>query len=136
MRDDAIGGYDYLADGVSVRELFPTGVWELKAAIGPWPAQRDCFAPLISGAAETRTARTRLYVCPLCGGDDYEATLTADVHVAAERVIWSRVGLETCEISAEAPDRWHLDLRRGPAGFAFDAREYRRALSEAKAARR
>jgi hypothetical protein len=115
-RNDEIGGYDFLIDGVSVRELFSSGVWNLKAAIGRSPT------------AKTPTGRTRLYVCPLCGGDDYEACTTADLHVGAERVIWSRIGLETYDYSTGG---WELDIRGGPAGFAFDAEEYRTALSEA-----
>ena len=79
--------------------------------------------------ANTPTVRSRLYVCHLCGGDDYEASITADLDVGADRVIWSRIGLETYDYS---PEGWSLDLRRGPAGFAFDAQEYRRAFSDAQ----
>jgi hypothetical protein len=72
-------------------------------------------------------------VCHLCGGDDYEASITADLDVGAERVIWSRIGLETYDYS---PEGWELDLRRGPAGFVFDAEEYRRVLSDAQVSSR
>lgn len=125
-RDDAIGGYDYLIDGVPLREMFPSGDWDLKSSIGPWPAPGDWAAPLRSGAAATPTGRTRLYVCHLCGGDEYEPAVTADVHVGAAGVIWARIGLETY---VEPPPGWDLDLRRGPAGFAFDGDEYRRAFA-------
>ena len=118
-----------IVDGISVRLLFPSGVRDLKASIGPWPTPGDWFATLESGVSDTPTRRTRLYVCHLCGGDDYEACLTADVKVGGECVIWSRIGLETYDYSEEG---WSLDLRRGPAGFAFDAEEYRRVLSDAR----
>ena len=32
---------------------------------------------------------------------------------------------------AEEAEGWHLDTRRGPAGFAFDTKEYLRAFAEA-----
>lgn len=97
----------------------------LKASIRPWPAGGDPRAPLRSGAPQTPTGRWRLYVCPLCGGDDYEAAVTADVHVSESRVTWSRVGLESYSLTA---DGWELNPRTGPAGFAFDAQQYQRAL--------
>jgi len=128
-RDDDIGGHDFLIDGTSVRELFPVGAWDLKASIGPWPAPGDWGTPLKSGVANTPTGRSRLYVCHLCGGDDYEPCLTADLDVGAERVIWSRIGLEEYDYSTEA---WVLDVRRGPAGFVFDAESYLKALSNAQ----
>jgi len=128
-RNDEIGGYDYLIDGVSARELFPGGRRGLKASIGPWRARRDWFGPLKSGLANTPTGRSRLYVCHLCGGDDYEASITADLHVGTERVIWFRIGLETYNYESEG---WDLDVRRGPAGFAFGAEEYRRVLRDAQ----
>ncbi len=131
-RDDKIGGYDFVIDGVTLRDLFSSNVWDLKASIGPWPARRDWFAPLESGVPNTPTGRSRLYVCPLCGGDDYEAGITADLHVGAERVIWCRIGLETYDYS---PAGWNVDLRRGPAGFAFDADQYWRVLSDARESR-
>jgi hypothetical protein len=126
-RDDTIGGYDYLVDDVSVRASFSGTGWDLKASIGPWPAAGDWVAPLLSGVPETVTGRSRLYVCHLCGGYD-EPSLTADVQAGADRVIWSRIGLEMYDYS---PDGWSLDLRRGPAGFAFDAQEYRHVLISA-----
>jgi cysteine-rich CPCC protein len=128
-RHDEIGGYDYLIDGISVRELFPAGVWDLKASIGPWATPGDWLAPLKSGVPNTPTRRSRLYVCHLCGGDDYEACLSADLKVGAERVIWSRIGLETYGYS---PEGWKLDVRRGPAGFAFEAEQYRHVLADAQ----
>ncbi|HEX3462966.1 MAG TPA: CPCC family cysteine-rich protein [Candidatus Elarobacter sp.] len=125
VRDDEIGGYDYIVDGKPVRELYGTGT--LRASIGPWPAPGDWSANLVSGGrSETPTGRTRLYVCHLCGGDDYEPALTAAVRVGDERVIWSRIGLEEYEYSSEG---WQVNLRNGPAGFAFDARDYRAAFS-------
>jgi hypothetical protein len=132
-RHDNIGGYDYLVDGVPIRDLFSSRVWDLKASIGPWPAPGDWFAPLISGFPSTPTGRSRLYVCHWCGGDDYEAALTADVHVRADRVIWCRIGLEDYQYG---PEGWHLDVRRGPPGFAFDAEEYRRVLIDAQSSSR
>jgi hypothetical protein len=125
MRDDRIGGYDFVVDGVSLRELFPAARG-LRAAIGPWPADRDWSAALRSGEVETPTGRCRLYVCPLCGGDDYEPQVTADVEVRSDAVIWSRIGLESYDYDLEG---WELDLRRRPAGFAFDAAAYRRAFA-------
>ena len=50
---------------------------------------------------------------------------TADVHVSEDRVIWSRIGRETYNYM---PEGWELNLRSGPVGFAFDAREYEQAL--------
>ena len=132
-RDDDIGGFDYVIDGVSARTLFPGGRQDLRASIGPWPAHGDGFASLRSGVAKTPTGRSRLYVCHLCGGDEYEASITADLHVGTERVIWSRIGLETYSYESEG---WDLDVRRGPAGFAFDAAEYRRALCDARSSSR
>jgi hypothetical protein len=133
-RDDEIGGFDYVIDGVSAREIFPGGRSGLKASIGPWPSSRiDWTALLMSGVPSTPTGRSRLYVCHLCGGDDYEACMTVDLHVGAERVIWCRIGLETYSYESEG---WDLDLRRGPAGFTFDAEEYRRALSDAQSSSR
>lgn len=108
-RSDKIGGYDYIVGGVSIREFVPGGRMDLKSSIGPWP-----------------TGRSRLYVCRLCGGDDYEPALTADVYVGADHVIWSRIGLETY---SEELKGWELDVRRGPAGLVFNAEEYRHALS-------
>ena len=128
-RDGEIGGYDYLVDGVSLLSLVPGGKMDLKASIGPWPAPGDWCATLRSGVANTPTGRARLYVCHLCGGDDYEPSLTADLHLGAQRVIWSRIGLETYNYT---PEGWELDVRRGPPGFAFDAEEYRRVLSDAQ----
>ena len=130
MRDDDIGGFDYLVDGVSVRSVFRRGR-DLKASIGPWPVDAGWLDALLSGEPVTPTGRSRLYVCHLCGGDD-EPALTADLHVGAERVIWSRIGLESRDVDAANPS---LDLRRGPAGFAFDAAEYRRALAAARPAK-
>lgn len=126
LRDDEIGGYDYIIDGAILRDMFDASPWNLKASIGPWPTARDWRAPLRTASPQTPTGRCRLYVCPLCGGDDYEAALTADVHATQERVIWSRIGLEIYEYT---PEGWEVNLRGGPSGFAFDAREYRRALS-------
>jgi hypothetical protein len=131
-RNDEIGGYDYLIDGVSVRTLVPGGRMDLKTSIGPWPAPGDWLATLRSGVANTPTGRSRLYVCHLCGGDDYEPAITADLHVGPERVIWSRIGLETATYE---PEGWELDVRRGPAGVAFVAEEYRRVLSDAQPSR-
>jgi Cysteine-rich CPCC len=131
-RDDEIGGYDYLVDGAPVRALFDTSAWNLKSSIGPWPASGDWFTRLLEGRPETPTGRSRLYVCPLCGGDDYETSLSAEVHAGDERVIWSRIGLEQYNYS---PEGWELDVRTGPAGFAFDANEYRDAFASASRAR-
>ncbi len=126
LRDDRIGGYDFVVDGVSLRELFPAARG-LKAAIGPWPADRDWSAALRSGEAETPTGRSRLYVCHLCGGDDYEPAVTASVEVRADTVVWSRIGLESYDDDSGA---WQLDLRGRLAGFAFDAAAYRQALAK------
>lgn len=130
IRDDEIGGYDYLVDGVSVRDMFPTGRWNLKASIGPWPVPGDWCASLRSGVPDRANGRSRLYVCHLCGSDDDEAELTADVVVGADCVLWTRIGLEEPTFT---PDHsiagWTLDLRHGPAGFAFNTEEYLRALS-------
>lgn len=131
-RDDEIGGYDYLVDGTPLRELFGMSRSDLKSSIGPWPAPGDWFTRLLEGTPETPTGRSRLYVCHLCGGDDYEVALTADVRVGDERVIWSRIGLEQYN---DTPEGWDLNVRTGPAGFAFDAHEYRDALLSASRAR-
>ncbi len=124
-RDDKIGGYDYLVDGVALRAMFDTSPWSLKASIGPWRAPGNWFTKLLNGMPDTPTGRSRLYVCHLCGGDDYEACLTADVRVGEERVIWSRIGLEQYNYT---PEGHELNLRNGPDGFAFDAQAYRRAF--------
>jgi hypothetical protein len=124
VREDEIGGRDYVIDGAVLRDSF-RAARSLKASIGPWPAVGDWSAPLRTGSPQTPTGRTRLYVCPLCGGDDYEISVTADVHVSEDRVIWSRIGRETYNYM---PEGWELNLRSGPVGFAFDAREYEQAL--------
>lgn len=118
-------------DGTTVRALFDRSRWELKSSIGPWPAPGDWFTPLLEGTPETPTGRSRLYVCHLCGGE-YEPAITAEIRVGDERVIWSRIGLEEYNYT---PEGWELDLRTGPAGFAFDAREYRDAFLNASRAR-
>jgi hypothetical protein len=126
LRDDEIGGYDYIVDGIVLRDMF-RAARGLKASIRPWSPQGDGFAPVGTGLSVTPTGRTRLYVCAVCGGDDYEASLTADLQVSRDRVIWSRIGLESYDDQREG---WNLNLRSGPAGFAFDAHEYRRVLRE------
>ncbi|HZO93728.1 MAG TPA: CPCC family cysteine-rich protein [Candidatus Baltobacteraceae bacterium] len=125
--DGPAGEFEYVIDGVRMRDLYPAARG-LKAALGPWRTRRDPAAALRAGAPETPTKRTRLYVCALCGGDDYEESLTADVTSSGDRVIWSRLGSE--RYVDEEPERWRLDVRAGPDGFAFDAEAYRRTLSD------
>lgn len=129
-RHDAIGGFDYLVDGRPLRELFGASVSMLKASIGPWPSSGVTETWLRDGTPDTRSGRSSLYVCPLCGGDGYELALTADVQVRDERTIWSRIGRE--EGDAEHGEL-ELDLRNGPAGFAFDTRAYRAAFLDVTA---
>jgi hypothetical protein len=116
-RNDAIGGYDYVVDGVVFGEMF-SGARSLKA----W---HDGTVTL----SRTPTGRRRLYTCSLCGGDDYERALTTEVHMTADRVVWSRIGTEDYQ---DEPDGWWLDLRSGPTGFAFDAAEYRRVFANVR----
>jgi hypothetical protein len=122
VRADRTGGYDYVVDGASVRDTFDTSPWDLTASNGPRVLPGNSSALPFSGMTGTPAGRRRLYVCSLCGGDDYEASLTADVHVIEDRVIWSRIGIETYQYELGV---WTVNLRRGPAGFAFDARLYR-----------
>lgn len=124
-RRDAIGGFDFLVDGRPLRELFGDSVSMLKASIGPWPSSGVTETSLRDGTPDTPTGRSSLYVCPFCGGDGYELALTADVRVGDERAIWSMIGREEANLEQREAD---LDLRKGPAGFAFDTGAYRAAF--------
>jgi hypothetical protein len=127
-RGDRIGGFDFVVDGVSLRAMFGTAGENLKAVRWPGFSAREPSAGPATGSAETLSGRSRLYVCPQCGGDAHEPALTADVIFTEDRVIWSRIGLERYAYACEG---WELDLRGGPAGFAFDRRDYHRAFENA-----
>jgi ribosomal protein L37AE/L43A len=134
--------FDFIIDGRPARDFFRAGRGK-KTVFESWKNAAHWLGPLIDGSPAsplpphsptTPTGRVRLYVCPLCGGNDAEESVTADVSARENRVIWSRVGLET-EHWANIPeglmvDGYWLDLRNGPAGFAFDTAEYRRVLTE------
>jgi hypothetical protein len=111
-RTDSIGGYDFVAGGVRLTELFP-GAKGMVANIS-----------LLDGSPQTPTGRHQLYMCHLCG-DPWCGSLTADVRFLADRVVWSRIGLERYD---EPAGRWELAARRDPAGFAFELESYRRTM--------
>jgi hypothetical protein len=141
VQDDQ-ADYDFIIDGKPARDFFRAGrgkktVFEFSKNAAHW------LGPLIDGSPAsplpphsptTPTGRVRLYVCPLCGGNDAEESVTADVSVRGNRVIWSRIGLESEHWAkireGVMVDGYWLDLRNGPLGFAFDAAEYRRILLE------
>ncbi len=120
-----IRSYDFVVDGVPLRETFATSPWDLYASADSWPFRRGWANALLTGASDTPTGRCLLY-----GDDPYDASLTAEVRVGPERVIWSRIGIETFDWT---PERWELNARHGPAGFAFDIHEYRNAFAAAHA---
>ncbi len=91
-----------------------------------FPAAKGMVAnvAMLAGSPHSPTGRHQLYRCHLCG-DPFCGSLTADVRFFADRVVWSRIGLERYDYSAE---RWELAARRDPPGFAFDIGSYRREL--------
>ena len=113
MRTDGVGGYDVVADGVPLTDLFPGAKLKI-AKIGG----------LLHGSRDTPSGRTQLFMCHVCG-DPLCGSLTADVRFFPDRVVWSRIGFESYDDEA---DRWELAARRDPAGFAFDLESYRREL--------
>jgi hypothetical protein len=115
-RTDSIGGYDFVADDVRLTELFPAAQGML------------ANISLLDGSPQTPTGRHQLYMCHLCA-DPWCGSLTADVRFLADRVVWSRIGLERYD---EPAGRWELAARRDPAGFAFELGSYRRAMSGLK----
>jgi Cysteine-rich CPCC len=118
--------YDILIDGVPMPEIFPAAKG-LKSVVGPWPGKWS-LAPLVDGRPGTKTGRVRLYVCHICGGDDYETALTADIALIDERCIWSRIGSEVW-VEDDDDSGHFLNVRRAsPSGFAFDGARYRDTL--------
>jgi hypothetical protein len=119
-------GYDLLVDNTPLREFYPRSL-ELKAQIGPWENGFSKSTALgVSGLNAAQ--RLPLYVCQLCGDLD-ESSLTAEVHIRGNRIIWARVGMEWLDFEA---DERRLDLLSGPSGFAFDAEQYRNAMAKAE----
>lgn len=67
-------------------------------------------------------------MCAICAtATTTQSPSPRNVHVGAEVVVWSRISLESYNYTPEGSE---LDVRREPAGFTFDAKEYRRVLAD------
>ena len=119
---------DFLIGGRLLRDYirpapdaFPMFAWRHAVIVAPLRSKLR-----LESASDVPSGRVQIYACSHCY-DPACGSISANVVRVGDRIVWSNIAQELLDVSERSD--WVLRGLPGPAGFAFDAEHYLRALA-------